>query len=501
MEKRLKAIALTTPILYNIAIMATYGGSLITKFPDTIAYVAHGLAFAGEPTIYPKDMPPNLPIYIALIYNICGFENFLKYIWIWNLTIAILLILSSHWLAKQMFNEEVAALTALIVGFNWHLVFYAAHILTDAAVSALMVFAYALYWKIKEKPTKWYALLGFAVAGAFMTKFTAILIATPLILHIAYTNRGNTKKTVKQFTAFAAGFSTYLLPYLLYFQTNYQSILGPIAESIGVQREIEKHAWILPGIRKAINQTPIPLPILKELGNYSILFYLFRIPYTTGTIPFITAVYGGYNTITEKKGGKAVPIWILTLLLAYSIAINLSGQYIIHFSPYILLLSALGTYEITRRSKEGGKASKLFAITIIFILVLSSNSPNVLFVIDKTGKINDPLFLIERLERRQSYDDLIDVSKEVNSIIPLGKEVSYKASYSVNCLFSIIAKRPNSMKGDWILADHSITTSHIVLIKYWKNYHLYLYKREVHVKQLGLRNTYLSFIHIILSRS
>ena len=112
------------PALYHLILAVLYGSALNSGYPDSFWYIGAGLAVSGAKDVSASatkrvlitgtgnvseiapDQPPVLPLFIAGIYELFGFPQFVNYLWIWNVLTMWLLLTATYHISYLLFDRS-----------------------------------------------------------------------------------------------------------------------------------------------------------------------------------------------------------------------------------------------------------------------------------------------------------------------------------------------------------------------------------------------------------
>ncbi|MDD5012037.1 MAG: glycosyltransferase family 39 protein [Candidatus Nanoarchaeia archaeon] len=119
--------------------------------------------------------PPLFSFLAFLIYKIGFQENSIKFLL--ELIPALLVVLFTYLLVKEMYNKKIALITAFITSVSWIHLFYSMRLMTDTLGLLFGILSLLCFWKGYVQKEKKYLiwLIGFFVALSFLCRLTGIL--------------------------------------------------------------------------------------------------------------------------------------------------------------------------------------------------------------------------------------------------------------------------------------------------------------------------------------
>ena len=204
---RTRDVVRLAPTLYHLLLAVFYGSPLDVWYSDPKWYVGTGLTIAGvEGVIEPRDQPPVLPLFIALIYRLFGFPDFARFLWIWNAVTMLLLVVGTYQVIEYFFDERTACIATLMVGFNWHVGWYGQMLLVDTTVVSMMFLTLSAFIKYQKSQQRRYLfLVGVLAAVTMWTKLVAIALFLPVIAILLYKSVRERTKLVDFILGFLFG--------------------------------------------------------------------------------------------------------------------------------------------------------------------------------------------------------------------------------------------------------------------------------------------------------
>jgi 4-amino-4-deoxy-L-arabinose transferase-like glycosyltransferase len=125
-----------------------------------------------------------------------------------------LLVFPIYFLGKELFNEKIGFLSALLVTISRSMVWFSIQVFSDIPLAFFL--AGCVYWNIKNAKTNninYGILSGIFFGLAYLTRFSAIIFLPVLIFNLLYL--GKMKKSVVSFLLFIASFFIIISPWLI----------------------------------------------------------------------------------------------------------------------------------------------------------------------------------------------------------------------------------------------------------------------------------------------
>ena len=392
------------PALYHLILAVLYGSALDSGYPDSFWYIGAGLAVSGAKDVsasatkrvliagtgnvseIARDQPPVLPLFIAGIYELFGFPQFVNYLWIWNVLTMWLLLTATYHISYLLFDRRTAALATLLMGFNWHIGWYGQMLLVDVSVTAFAFTAILFYLRyLRSVDVRNLILSGLFSSIAFWTKMTSIYLHLPVLIILLLKKESRIK-----FHYFIIGFVIG------------QVLLAPICYLYGgsplLPFVVSARAHLVGGgnIDALIQSFLQPSSI--GLQSFS---YLKLMPLSLGFPAFFFSILGIIHLVRQRS--LMLPAWALYGLSIYSLAIRpVRDQYMVHFTPLFIVLASIGLIKVIERYK-------LSRVTVLFLVVLTvlfTNSARPLLFYSFSDGFVSPLFLHQRLGRNGFRDNL-----------------------------------------------------------------------------------------------
>lgn len=133
--------------------------------------------------------PPLFSFFAFLLYKI-GFQE-LGIKFFLELIPALLIVLFTYLLVKEMYDKKIALISAFITSVSWIHLFYSMRLMTDMLGLLFGILSFFFFWKgYVKKENKYYVwLIGFFVALAFLCRLTGILYGGIIFLFLFITEQ------------------------------------------------------------------------------------------------------------------------------------------------------------------------------------------------------------------------------------------------------------------------------------------------------------------------
>jgi 4-amino-4-deoxy-L-arabinose transferase-like glycosyltransferase len=265
---------------------------------------------------------------------------------------SIFIIWFVYLIAKELYDDRIALISAFIASFSWVFLFYSLRIMTD--IPSLLFSLISIYYFIKSYEnlkTKEFALSVAFLALAVITRYSYGLVAPVYIIFLAVVHRHHFLKNKN----FWIGGLTGAIPLVLFFVFNlfkYGSLLP--ASSVYSQSASEKA---------------------------SVAFYVFGfVPYILQNILWIAFLLGVFLVIWEVYVGfseiskiKRVRSNVFSLLLLFAVFIfyvaiirAAEDRYLMTAMPFMFMFAGLALMEIYKMlSKYSNKVAIVLVLTIL----------------------------------------------------------------------------------------------------------------------------------------
>jgi len=340
------SLSLAFSCAYHIFLVIAYGGFPVSYYPDELWILSTGLYLvnAREKVIPPtvlSDKTLMLPIFEGALYKVLGFPNFLYFLCIWNILIVVLLLVFSYKLGSLYFSDEwTGVATMILIAFNWHIGWYAHRLLPDIAMIALEFAVLTFYLEYhKNKKVKNMFLCGATGALALWTKEAALYLL-PCLMILMFIEK---KPQVPDLLWMAIGFLFGFCPFAIVSMLRYGDPLMPFISRLhqfgGSNKGILFNFFFVQALPASIGILTVPFYVdsfirlfkqkrffLPLISLFSLSFYLFLIPY------------------------------------------GLRDQYMIHYTPYFILMSAPSLRRIVASClrKYGSKGLLVMIVVVLF---------------------------------------------------------------------------------------------------------------------------------------
>jgi hypothetical protein len=275
---------------------------------------------------------PIRPLLWPLLLGLGFVSNINIIIWAYILTTicSIGIIYLVFEIAKKLYGEKVALLSAILVSLTWILFYFNVRMYTE--IPSLFFALLALYFFLKEKPF----LVGAFTALAFLTKFPQGIIL--IVFTLLY---------IKSFKKLSKLYLPFILITLPYFILNFY-LYGSFINNLLLASEVVANAglWIF--------QQPwyfYPLELFKQN-----ILYLFAIP-------------GIYFAIKKKHYALLLPL--VLFLIYFTQMPHKEIRFAILFIPYLAILASNAYYRYFTETKVF-----ILIILVIFTINFQVDSAN-----------------------------------------------------------------------------------------------------------------------------
>ncbi len=345
--KRFRAWVIVSLVLYHVLFAIFYGGNPFQLIEPDVWYSFGtglnlvGMEHTGIQFFVEKEM--TLPLFMGILYKSMGFPSFFYFLWIWNALTMGILIFSTFIIAKYYFDRNTAFIAALLIGLNWHVAAWGQELVDDVSMVSFMFLSIALYTLfLRGGDRRYLCASGVAAALAIWTKTSALYLFPPFILMLAVVN----KTKIREALVFFVGFVLATLPFSLVCSLRYGHPLAPF-----VARVVQ------------FQQAALPQEHVNTLFN---TFYLEALPISVGLIVFPFLLAGLFYLIRKRK--FLFPAWGLYCLGIYVFVIPFGpyDQYMVHFTPIFLIISAVGLIRVAEVIGRKG-------FPLIILALLSTN--------------------------------------------------------------------------------------------------------------------------------
>lgn len=299
---------------------------------DTAVYINMGkyMFSLGKAGLWEPARPLILPIFLGFLWRI-GFEP-ISFGSILEVAFSAGCIYLTYLIGKDIFNENIALLSALLLAFSPSFLFYSSVILTE--IPSLFFSLLAVYFLIKKR----YFLTGLFIGLSFMTRFLQLFILIPIISLLFLSK----KDEIKGMINLAFGFFLIIFPCLISNIFLYKNPIYPFLLQIFMTQNT---GWVFNRLLSFYF-----ISLLKE--NFLVLFVIISV-----------------IIILKQKNYKK--IMILGIFLIFFIFFNSIAhkemRFILTFLPYLYLIASYGfysTFNLIKRKKS------LFYLAFILMSII-----------------------------------------------------------------------------------------------------------------------------------
>jgi outer membrane protein assembly factor BamB len=277
--------------------------------------------------------PPLYMWLISLGYQVFGVSNFVTRIW--SPIFAVLTMVSTYFLGRQLYNRYVGFGSAMVLGTFATFYLFARHAMTDVPFVFFVVASiYFFVSSQNEKKTNWgVALSGLFFGLALLTKqVEALLIPLIILAYVAISKKNLRFLFTKRFTLFwGIGFSI-LLPWLTYMFVSFGSTFWD---------------WFV--VYCGFTRTLSPLE--GHGGSYLFYFnYLLQNEQVWAILLPFAAGFCVYKLVFERsKTDVLLLAWIGIVFLVFTLAQTKLSWYILPAYPAFALAISSLLYHITKK--------------------------------------------------------------------------------------------------------------------------------------------------------
>ncbi len=172
-------------------------------------------SFSSPPDMLISHRPPLYPAFVAVIYKICGDENYNAVRLIQSLLSLVMVVIVYH-LGCILFSERVGLWGSALCCFYPSLLVYNNLILTEMLFTFLVCAAlYVLILSIQRESLAWMVGAGVVFGLAALTRSVLWLYAPVLGLVLLLTLRGNLRRRLALASTFVCAFALTLTPWAI----------------------------------------------------------------------------------------------------------------------------------------------------------------------------------------------------------------------------------------------------------------------------------------------
>jgi len=303
----------------------------------------------GSPDFY---WPPLLPYVIYLFYIVFGVSDFSAKLV--SVIFGSLLVIPIYFLGKQLFNEKIGFLCALLVTVSRNLVLFSIQV--NADIPLVFFLTTCVYWNIKSTENanlKYCLLSGLFFGLAYLARFSAIIFLPILLFNLLYL--GKTKKKVYSFFLFVASFFVIISPWLI---RNVLLTGSPFFSEKGIPLA----SYILGGSYEenffGLTAPPSPIQLFLEnpfgvISKWLIGIYLeYKVfPQYLTPLLFVLGCIGGIVSLDKWQQRLILFLLIFTNVAFYGIAIYAGrigavSRYNLVIYPFFFIFCARGILKL-----------------------------------------------------------------------------------------------------------------------------------------------------------
>ena len=284
--------------------------------------------------------PPLYMWLISLGYQVFGVSNFVTRLW--SPIFAVLTMVSTYFLGRQLYNRYVGFGSAMVLGTFATFYLFARHAMTDVPFVFFVVAS--IYFFVssenQNKTNQGIALSGLFFGLAFLTKqVEALLIPLIILTYVAISQKNLRFLFTKRFTLFLGiGFSV-ILPWLIYMFVSFGSIFWD---------------WFVVycGFIRTVS------PLEGHTGGYLFYFnYLFQNERLWAIfLPFAAGLCAYKLAFKRSKPDVLLLSWMGIVFLVFTLAQTKLSWYILPAYPAFALAIGSLLYQVSK--KFGGLSKK-----------------------------------------------------------------------------------------------------------------------------------------------
>jgi len=291
---------------------------------------------------------PLLPYSIMILYSVFGNSEIILNLFMPIIgTIGIVLL---YLLAKRMFNEKIALVSAIILAFLPLHVMFSGKFLTDVYATTLITVTSLFFWLgFIENKFKFKLLFGLFLALSFLARYISVVMVPVYLLLMLIRERNfrflTQKGTVLSFVIFFLVIS----PWLLYSYNEYNNPIGFLLHA--------KNAASYWG-----DTQPWYFFFQHSFESYSIFI-----------IPFIFGLFDSIRKMNLKKFNYLLILFWILAILGFSIYFNHKEErFLLTLTPAFSILAAIGIYKILDvKNRKLKIISSIFMVIVCIVVIIS----------------------------------------------------------------------------------------------------------------------------------
>lgn len=318
----------------------------------------------------PFEISPHRPplfMYLAALLFEGGFgENAIQF-WL-VLVPSLALVVATFYLGKEMYDEKVGIIAALLMAVNWSILFWTARIQPDFFSMFFQVLAVFFMWKHWKNPNaKFVILAGVFSALGFHFKVSGLL--APLIIGVfSFVKDRFSIFKQKYYYYFLLAFILSLIPYIVWSYLSFNSITPLAKEYSDDVLEKGPFGWYTLNFFIGLT-TPGLMSIGQIFTIKSILFVLFLVGLIMALEVFL---YGEVLIKDRKKCFNADLFCITTLVIVSAFYIfwikGADDRWVFLWLPFVFVLTGKAVLFVYDTIKKHQK-TLAFLVVGLFLLI------------------------------------------------------------------------------------------------------------------------------------
>ena len=287
----------------------------------------------GELGLWENLRPIIIPLIIGIFWKMN--INYIITSQIIALLFSLATIIFTYHIAKELFDEKIAIIAAILLIINPLYIKHSTEIMTDILATSLVLFGIILFNK------KEYLFSGIFCSIGFLTKYPAGIIFFSLLIYMLYK-----KHNLYNLRNIIIGFLILLILFLIINQNFYGDALLPLKNASTYQS----------------NKS------FSKIGIYNIGFYFIEL--IKQSYIYLLSLIGIIFILKNKNKKLIILIIPLFLYLIYFTYITMKhSRYIMLFISFIVILTSKGIFEIYNKIKINKILKNYYYITIILLLL------------------------------------------------------------------------------------------------------------------------------------
>lgn len=314
---------------------------------------------------------PLFPYTIALFYGLFGVSAFsAKLVSVFFGTI---LVISTYLLARKLFGQKAARISALLTAFQAFLVFYSTQALTQMLfISIVMLAVLFLHKSMVQGKTSHYLISGILLGIGYLVRAEAVIFLASFYIarFLLYRKQAIGKNALLLLAVFLLIISPllirnfYVTENLFYSEKAY--LTGVAWED---KSDEENYFFDFYAKPETVFQRVLSNPLgLAHASLLRLAALIISTPVTVEPLIFILSIYGATRSLKEGKRHSFIYV-ILALFYAFYSLNTLATQYfLVLVAPFFIIFASFGIIRLSERFKPRAGGFVVLATAAVVIV-------------------------------------------------------------------------------------------------------------------------------------